>query len=614
MGRGGHATNTRNVCAAATGADAASGREVAEGLWALLRGETTRVVVEYPCHAPDQQRWFRMIATRPDATGDVGAVVTHVDITDVVRSERTLRDAERRMAAILDALGEGVCAVDGDGRVALLNPAARRLLGVSEGQGIGVPVDTVIRRFGADGAPVVECDPVANALRDGRSARVFDEYVERASGERFPVEYDVAPLRDATATVAGAVVTFVDAGPRREVEASLAAARRLEALGQLTGGVAHDFNNLLTVVGGNAELLVDTLPEGKPRRSAELIRIAVDRGAAVTQQLLAFGRRQPLDPQSIDLLAASAETLELLQHGVDASVTVELDVHADVWPIRVDPLRLEAALLNLVANSGDALPNGGVVRVAVQNATLDASRPAAAALVAPYGVAEVVAITVTDDGIGIRKADQSRVFEPFFTTKGQAERTGLGLSMVHGFAHQSGGAIDILSEPGVGTTVTIWLPRHVAGASGAGDAAQASPGAADAATLGATVLVVDDDPLVRAYASELLGRIGCVSVEVEGPAAALRLLAERDDVDIVFSDVIMPGPMDGDALAQAVRASWPWIKVVLTSGHGARWSVDDRAGDSWTLLPKPYGQRALADAIAGALPAAPLRGGAHDAR
>ena len=598
--------NYLDVSAAATGSEAAFGQGVAQRLRALLAGESNRVVLEYPCHAPDQQRWFRMIATRPTEGSDIGAVVTHVDVTDVVRSERTLRDGERRMAAILDALDEGVCAVGVDGRVALLNPAARRLLGLGEGQAIGAPIGAVIRRFGADRDRVEQRDLLASTLREGRGIRVTDEYFERADGVRFPAEYDVAPLRDTTGAVVGAVVTFADVGARRAIEVSLTAAKRLEALGQLTGGVAHDFNNLLTVIGGNAELLADTLPDGPLRRSAELIRIAAERGAAITQHLLAFGRRQALAPRHVDLRAVAGEIQDLLQHAAGGSVQVDVHVSDDVWPVRVDPARFDVALLNLVTNARDALPGGGTVRVDVRNATLDAAHVEAATQVGTGVVADVVAITVTDDGVGIREADLPRVFEPFFTTKAQTKGTGLGLSTVHGFAHQSGGAIDIRSVFGEGTTVSLYLPRHD-GSNVDADASPTMQAAALGATLGATVLVVDDDPMVRAYASELLRRLGCVSVEAAGPSVALRILSERDDVDVVFSDIAMADAMDGYALAHAVRASWPWIAVVLTSAYDAQRAVHGRDGEPWPLLPKPYGQHALEEAIAGALPTASSR-------
>lgn len=596
--------NYVEAAAAATGSDAAIGQHVAERLRALLRGDVPRVAVEYTCHAPDQRRWFRMVATRPPHGSGIGAVVTHLDVSDVVRSQRVLRDGERRMAAILDALDEGVCAIDVDGRVALLNPAARRMLGIAEGHGVGARAAVVIRRFGADGAPVSGSDPLAVALREGRGTRVVDEWFERASGERFPVEYDVAPMRDATSAVVGVVLTFVDAGPRRSIEASLAAARRLEALGQLTGGVAHDFNNLLTVIGGNAELLVDTLPEGPQRRSAELIRVAAERGAAITQQLLAFGRRQSLDPEAVDLRSLAGDAFELLQHTAGSTVHVELAIDDEVWPVRADRARLETALLNLVANARDAQPRGGAVRVAVGNVTLGAADAASAGVAAPPP-GDYVALSVTDDGVGIAAANLARVFEPFFSTKAPTKGAGLGLSMVHGFVHQSGGGIEVCSEPGAGTTVTMWLPRDPRQRAVVAEGGRPYEAPEPLADLGATVLVVDDDALVRAYASELLGRMGCVAVEAEGAAAALRVLEERDDVDLVFSDVVMPGPLDGYGLAAVVRDTWPHVRVVLTSGFDAQRAALDPDGDdacsAWPLVPKPYGREALAEAIAGAL-------------
>ena len=381
-----------------------------------------------------------------------------------------------------------------------------------------------------------------------------------------------------------------------ELNARLQQSQRMEAVGQLTGGIAHDFNNLLTVVSGNAELLLeDTAADPAQRQLVQMIATAAQRGAALTQRLLAFARKQALDPKAVDLNQLVAGLDPMLRRTLGEHIQIELVRAAGLWPALVDQGQLENALLNLCLNARDAMPGGGRLTLETANARLDEDYAARNGEVTP---GQYVMLAVSDTGQGIAPEHLQRVFEPFFTTKERGKGTGLGLSMVYGFVKQSAGHVMIYSEPGHGTSVKLYLPRV------GGEAAAAAQPSDSGGIVGGseTILLVEDDAAVRQVALAALRSFGYTVIEaVDGPSA-LALLEQRPDIELLFTDVVMPGGMNGRALADAARRLRPGLRVLYTSGYTENAIVHHGRLDAGALLlGKPYRRRELDRAIRAAL-------------
>jgi PAS domain S-box-containing protein len=343
-----------------------------------------------------------------------------------------------------------------------------------------------------------------------------------------------------------------------QIQRQLAESQKLDALGQLTGGVAHDFNNLLMIIGGNIHTVRKEITGEKSIRALQAIEIASQRAATLTRQLLTFARRQNVQPQPIAPAQRLASIRDVLNSGLGSAVSLAIDVADDVWTILVDPTEFETALLNLVVNARDAMPDGGSVVISATN-NLDEG---------------VVEISVEDTGEGIPEDIASKVFDPFFTTKPVGKGTGLGLSQVHGFAHQAGGSITLDSTLGKGTRITISLPRAPAEQQKRPDI-QASAG-------GGTVLLVEDNPEVASASTSLLEQLGYNVRWVSDASAALTEI-EKDGIDAVFSDIVMSGKMDGVHLAKTIRAKRPGMPILLATGYSA--SATDV---EFPILRKPY--------------------------
>ena len=375
----------------------------------------------------------------------------------------------------------------------------------------------------------------------------------------------------------------------RQLAEALVRSERLGAVGQLTGGVAHDFNNLLTVILGNADLLREKLAGAEPlRKLAETTARAAERGAQLTQQLLAFSRRQTLAPKLVEVNALLAGMDSLLERALSAKVEVRFALAPELWPALVDPVQLEAAILNLCINARDAMPAGGAITIATANIGPDAAR-AIAEDELDHGA--FVAVSVADTGAGMDAATARRAFEPFFTTKDVGKGTGLGLSMVYGFAKQSKGHVRIVSAPGRGTTVTIYLPR--AAAAGPREAGDARPAAVPSAKGSEHILLVEDDDLVREHMSGQLADLGYRVTAAPNARAALAALAGGEPFDLLFTDVAMPGGMSGVDLAAEARKLRPSLPVLFTTGFAG--DAGALLGDGEApLLRKPFHRDALA--------------------
>jgi two-component system, NtrC family, sensor kinase len=381
----------------------------------------------------------------------------------------------------------------------------------------------------------------------------------------------------------------VEIRERQQAEAALRQAQRMEAIGQLTGGIAHDFNNLLMVIGGNAAMLNDAVPEDAVRRRLTAITQAVERGERLTRQLLAFSRRQMLRPEPIDLRHRVQDISDMLSPSLRADIEVTVKISEQTWPVSVDLAEFDLALLNIAVNARDAMPEGGVFRVEARNVTVDAGDQAGEGLAGDF-----VAVTLSDTGAGMAPEVLAQAFEPYFTTKEIGLGSGLGLSQVYGFAKQSGGAASIVSAMGKGTSITLFLPRAVEEPAAAASRVTAAP-----LTLSGRILVVEDDAEVARVTIEVLQDIGYQAVEAKDGHAALALIEQDPTIELVLSDVVMPGGMSGLELGRILRKQRPGLPVVLATGY-AQWG-SRVVGEDFTLIAKPYHRETLAAAIRGAL-------------
>ena len=377
-----------------------------------------------------------------------------------------------------------------------------------------------------------------------------------------------------------------DEAERRETaEAALRQAQRLEAIGHLTGGVAHDFNNLLMIVSGSAERLSRDLTSEKHKRLLDMIMNATSRGESLTRQLLAFSRRQMLTPAVIDLTQRLPGLRDMLSRSLRDDIAIEVVVPDESCAVKADPSELELAMLNLAVNARDAMPNGGTLRITVKPVALE-GKPVEEGLSGDF-----VAICVEDTGSGISPDILPHVFEPFFTTKDVGKGTGLGLSQVYGFAKQSGGTATVTSTVGRGTAITLYLPRtqELPAPSLARMEPEAAPRRAG------TVLVVEDSPEVAEVATAYFQQLGYMVKQVAGAREALELIGNDPKIDLVFSDIVMPGGMNGLALGHAIRQRYPAMPVLLATGYSD--SVREAVAQGFIVLQKPFALAALEQAL-----------------
>jgi signal transduction histidine kinase len=438
--------------------------------------------------------------------------------------------------------------------------------------------------YDADGVPVrvvgVSFD-VTDQKRAAAQLRAFTETLEEAVRER------TKKLED-------------ENDARKRAEAQLRQAQKMDAVGQLTGGVAHDFNNLLTIIQGGLEMIgrqavaMEASPAAsRIQRGKDMALEAVRRAARLTERLLAFARQQPLEPKTIDSNKLVGGICELLRRTLGETVALETVLSGGLWSSHVDPNQLENAVLNLVVNARDAMPNGGKVTIETANSHLDDAY--VARLAEPVKAGQYVLISVSDTGAGMDRATVERAFEPFFTTKSVGKGTGLGLSQVYGFVRQSSGHVAIYSEVGEGTTVKIYLPRHHGEADAVQDFQQAPSGGAVGAE---TILVVEDEEALRLYTVEMLSELGYSVLAASSGAAALEIVGRRDDIDLLFTDIVMPGGMNGRQLADEAVRQRPALKVLFTTGYTANAIVHHgRVDPDVELITKPFSYETLAGKI-----------------
>jgi len=430
--------------------------------------------------------------------------------------------------------------------------------------------------------------------------RVIGEVRDREARLRTALEESVAE-RTRELTAANTKLQ-AEAEERGRVEETLRQSLKMEAVGQLTGGLAHDFNNLLAGVSGSLELMRIRTSQGRTAEIGRYIEVAmtsVNRAAALTHRLLAFSRRQTLDPKPTDVNRLIGGMKDLFSRTVGPGIQVETKLAGDLWPVLCDPNQLENAMLNLVLNARDALPDGGHLLIETRNSVFPNWRGAAANV--PLGrvpAGEYMGLFVTDTGMGMPPDVIARAFDPFFTTKPTGQGTGLGLSMTYGFVQQSGGHILLSSEEGQGTIVSIYLPRHLGAADGVEEVNTATN--APEAEEGAVVLVVEDELAVRMIIAEVLSDLGYTVLESENGQSGLEVVESRTRIDLLITDVGLPGGMNGRQLADAAREHRPSLKVLFITGYAECTAVGhDRMEQGMEVMTKPFKLDALAAKVEG---------------
>lgn len=433
-------------------------------------------------------------------------------------------------------------------------------------------------------------DASINRLLTGQASVVRDRYrFQRADGSWAQVEDRAFAVRDAAGTVLRVLGSMTDISDQVQLEERLRQAQKMEAVGQLTGGVAHDFNNLLTIMLGNAEILSDSLGDQPAlQRMAEMTVNAAERGAELTNRLLAFSRKQPLEPKVLNIGTLVLGIDSLLRRALPETVDLKILPDRNLWNTALDAGQLETALLNLTLNARDAMPDGGCLTIEITNEALD---DAYVAQELDVRAGQYVMINVTDTGHGMEPGLMDRIFEPFFTTKGVGKGSGLGLSMIYGFVKQSGGHIRVYSEQGEGTSFRLYFPRSMSNA----DQPAPTPPRQDMSGGTETILVVEDEAPVRDHVVSQLRALGYTVFSAAEGAGALRLLEQGTQIDLLFTDIVMPRGMGGRDLVVAARAMIPDLKVLYTSGYTENAVFHNGKLDQGVdLLSKPYKRQHLA--------------------
>ncbi|MBT5038932.1 MAG: PAS domain S-box protein [Rhodospirillaceae bacterium] len=515
------------------------------------------------------------------------------DVTQRKEIEEALRDREQMLGGIFDTAAVGIVVVDREGRFLQFNHAYQTMLGRSAEELKSMTFWDVTHPDDHVGEAITFDNFLAG---DGYSYQIKKRYIHK-DGSIVWVNVNSARKCNAEGETIGDIAIVEDITRRKEVEAQLIQSQKMEVVGQLTGGVAHDFNNLLTVISGSLHLLEGhTGADAAGDQLIERALRAVERGADLTQRLLAFSRTQTLRPNATDVAELVSGMIEILQRTLGANIEIVTSQPDALWLCEVDPSQLENAILNLAINARDAMPEGGSLAFDIENVEFgDEHSPAPA----DTKQGKYVVLSVSDSGLGMPEDVLKHVFEPFYTTKEVGKGSGLGLSMVYGFARQSGGHADIESDEGAGTCVRLYLPRAVA--TDAPSVDDKSVGDMALAT-GETILVVEDNPDVRTLAVALLSKADYQVVEAPDAEAALAVLRHSGRIDLLLSDVVLPGGMNGASLAVKMRAERPGIKIVLMSGHAESAFENERMSRlDFHFIQKPFGKPVLLNTIRKAL-------------
>ncbi len=534
----------------------------------------------------------------------------------LVRSQAALAAAEAlqrtrlaRWQATVASMPDGLMVLDADLRLVEWNPRFPEYSGVpADVLRVGMSVEDILRAQAAAG----EFGPVDVEQEAQRRAALIEAGMATGTIERERPNGQILELRRSPMVGGGFVTLYTDITVRRRAEDQLRQAQKMDAIGQLTAGVAHDFNNLLTVILGNLDIAQAALEARNLRRAQDKIELAqngAQRAAMLTQRLVAFSRRQNLEPQRVDVNKIVSGMTELIRHSLGA-IALETVLAGELWEAVVDPNQLENALLNLAVNARDAMPDGGKVTIETANTHLDAAYAAINTDVTP---GQYVLIAVSDGGTGMSPAHVAQAFEPFFTTKEVGKGSGLGLSQVFGFIKQSRGHVKIYSELGSGTTVKLYLPRLVSDPNAATPPASATaptgaPSAIPHADPQETILVVEDDADVLAYSTEVLESLGYKVVAAKDASTALSALDSHPDIALLFTDVALPG-LNGQELAREALRRRPGLAVVYTTGYPSNAIRHRELLDrEVSVVSKPFALAELATTVRDAIQRPPSAG------
>ncbi len=504
------------------------------------------------------------------------------EVAEHERTQRELRRTEESFRTLIRQAGDAFFVVDPrSGEILDVNDQACRSLGYQRSDLLALTIPDIDIDFSLD-----RFRDLMHSLKKGERVTIVGTH-RRKDASLFPVEIRVGliDLQGETRLLALAR----DVSEQRQTEKRLLQAQKMEAVGQLTGGVAHDFNNLLAVIMGNAELLRDEI--GQDRDTLRAVVQAALRGSELTQRLLAFSRQQNLTPQAIDLNQLVAGIRNLLARTLGATIEVDVTPYPGLWPAIADPGQVESALLNLTLNARDAMPDGGRLSISCYNLHVEDELPSKAP---DLPVGDYVALAVSDTGTGMSEAVRAQAFEPFFTTKEVGKGSGLGLSMVYGFAKQSGGNVAIESTEEHGTEVTLYLPR----AASQSDAEQAEAHSDISQGGKETVLVLEDDADLRDMIVRMLQGLSYRVIAVGEVAAARPLFENKTNIDLVLSDVILPGGASGPAFVEEMRSLYPTLKVIYMSGYPAESGhTAELVRQGRVLLRKPFQRKRLAEVL-----------------
>ena len=556
-----------------------------------VQGEACRVRAEVALLQPvgDGAAGDLIVRLRALRQGARGFSVLNAKVDELHEEVRRRRETEAQLRALVDTAVDGVMLIDSAGTVLMFNPACERLFDYAGEEVIGRNVRMLMPepdRSAHDGY-------IASYLATGERRIIgIGREVEgrRKDGSTFPMDLSVGEAKQQGGSIFVGIIH--DLTERKRTEAQLVQAQKMETVGQLSGGVAHDFNNLLTVILGNADLLAERLKARPDLESlARSILRAGERGAELTQRLLAFSRRQTLQPRQIDVNALIGNVRDLLRRTLPEDIAIVLRLADDLPAAFADPAQLESALLNLALNARDAMPDGGGITFATADALLSSDYSDAHPEVPP---GSYVTVSVTDDGEGMPSEVTARAFEPFFTTKEVGKGSGLGLSMVYGFVKQSNGHVSLYSEPGLGTTVRLYLPAIGEAVEPVGAGSPQDMEFISTRT-GETVLVVEDDPFVRSYAVACLESLGYRTIAAADGHDAIQVIEGDGHIDLLFSDIVMPGGMNGWELVERARRRRPDLKSLLTSGYAIEaLTARGRLLPGRAFLNKPYRKAELA--------------------
>lgn len=497
----------------------------------------------------------------------------------VEETTSALFTAKRHFQILLEGVEDhAIFALDVAGKVVNWNSAAQKILGYTAQEMINCHFETFYR---PEDRRVGEPSRALLAAKEKGKHQV-EGWRIRKNRSLFFIAGSVSSIRDSTGSLVGFVSVLRDLTERRDAEEKLieareqlAMAQKMEAIGKLTGGIAHDFNNLLMIIGGNAQIFQRLLDPKLPR-AIEAIRTAAKRGETLTRQLLTFSRRQHLSPTVIDLAVCIKNLHPIIESSLRGNIVYNEDIPAGAWPVEVDLAELELAIVNIAVNARDAMPNGGTFTISISDAPDDDE------IVDARADSPLIAIKCSDTGMGIAPDILSKIFDPYFTTKEVGKGTGLGLSQVHGFAYQARGRVTVQSATGEGATITIYLPWA--------DKELSLSAVDHQPSQHPTVLIVDDSAEVAEVTSSLFGDLGYSSIYENSADAALKVLAGGTKVDLVFSDIVMPGSMDGIGLATEIRSRYPGLPVILATGYS---DAAQAVPSNLKILRKPFDHDAL---------------------